>query len=118
MRDTENLLSPNVLNLPLSKPLGSLPAICSLTRVTCADERFDFIRSEDLTFDNLRLEVARLMYCSPSQLVVVASEVDYEMDMQYVVFDLASIGSYTNHIHYEIVCEAGSEDREMEDAEY
>jgi hypothetical protein len=83
--------------------------------VTCIDQTFVFICSEDLTWSKLRTEVTLFMYCSPRELEFVAKDIDLEMTMELGTIDPAAFGSHASQIHFRVLRNAGSEDGEMED---
>ena len=112
-------VSHSMLNVPLRRPPVSrkVKGIADDIRVSCGDQTFDFIRSEDLTIESLKNEVARLMWCNPCQLIIVASEVDLEMDMQSAVLEPDALIFHTEGISFQIqdVINLSEGDEEMQD---
>jgi hypothetical protein len=83
-------------------------------RVSCDDRAFDFICSGDLTFNEVQAEVARLMRCEPCKLILIASDVDLEMESKSLVSGSATFLSHAS-IHFRIMHVAHASDVEMED---
>lgn len=111
-----------MLGNPLSSDLVStkVNGVSDLIRVSCAGQMFDIGRSEDLTLDKLRDEVARLMWCDPCQLIIIATDVDLEMDLKSVHCNPAACIEYAQRVHFACV-DTNSSDTycfdEMEDVE-
>jgi hypothetical protein len=62
--------------------IATIPAskwTSKVMQITCAQMSFHMIRSGDYTIEELHREVARLMSRHPSELVVVASDVDMDV---------------------------------------
>lgn len=78
--------------------------------VTCADRAFNFVRSDDLTLEELQHTVALVMQCNPYNLEVLATDVDLEKYTDCSV-DVLSCAS---RIHLRITDD--NEDVEMEEA--
>jgi hypothetical protein len=82
-------------------------------RVSCANQVFDFIRSEDFEVEKLQYAVALLMQCEPRDLSILASDGNLHMASESLVPILASMLSDTTYVQFGIT---HSTDVEMEDA--
>jgi hypothetical protein len=111
-KDTDNWFGRRVL-----KPRESLRAkgVGDLIRVTCIDQTFDLIRSEDLTWAKLQIEVSLLLGCNPRKLEFVANEMDLEMIMEFGVIVPTARKTRASQIHFNYMRNSGSEDEDMED---
>lgn len=90
-------------------------------RVSCAGQNFDFIRSEDLTLDDLRNEVARLMRCDPCQLIVITTDLDLETYVQSGISNPAVAITNAERVHFlclNIPYSNAKQKDEMEGVEY
>jgi hypothetical protein len=86
----------------------------NVIRVSCDDQAFNFIRSGDLTISELQAEVARLMQCEPCKLILIASNVDLEMESKSLDSGFATFLSHAS-IHFKIMHVAHASDVDMVD---
>jgi hypothetical protein len=95
--------------------LGSMePKVASdIIRVTCDDRAFDLVRVDYPTFDELRRQVAQLLWCDPEELIAIASDIDLEIATEHPDYGLAAFSSHASRIHFHMW---RTEDVEMDDA--
>jgi hypothetical protein len=90
------------------------PEIVSHTiRVTCVDRAFDLVRADYPTFDELRKQVAQLLWCDPRELIAIASDIDMEIATEHPDYGLAAFSSHASCIHFRMW---QTEDVDMDDA--
>jgi hypothetical protein len=78
----------------------------------------DITRSVDLTLDSLKAEVARLMWCDPSQLTVVASATTMNMGRAPELSEDNALTLYARYIRFGCDADAESKNDAMEDVQY
>lgn len=64
---------------------------------------FNITRNEQLTLESLKVEVAWLMGCSPRQLLLVASDIDMDLERQSTTVESRILTSRANHLHFRFV---------------
>ncbi|KAI8934492.1 hypothetical protein NX059_008193 [Plenodomus lindquistii] len=86
-------------------------------QVTCGGQSFDIVRSDCSTLRDLKTEVARRMRCEPYQLKFVASDVDWDLQIQpFQMHHDTDLIAHARHIHLRSVANEPSiaEDDAME----
>ncbi|OAL49869.1 hypothetical protein IQ07DRAFT_599999 [Pyrenochaeta sp. DS3sAY3a] len=86
-------------------------------RATCTNQTFEFLRSEDLTLEELRNKVAQLMWCNPTHLAVVATDMDLDTGVQSTKVDPALFSSCVKHVHFRLVYDIASGEDDKDDVE-
>jgi hypothetical protein len=108
------------LGHPHLRPLGSLKAkqdVLDMIKVNYETGQIDIVRSVDLTLDGLKAEVARLMRCDPSHLMLSDSPMYTEGSTLGSSHDNA-LTSHATHIRFTCVTSRNSEADAMEDVQY
>jgi hypothetical protein len=113
-RKSSDSLEPGSIG-PNSRPLKLLQSETALGtfRVTCVDRTLDLVRSEYSTYDELREQVAQLLWCDPRELIAIASDMDTALRSEELERGPAAFWSRANHIHFRIW---PTEDVEMDGA--
>jgi hypothetical protein len=82
-------------------------------RVTCVNRTFDVVRKEYMNFDELRQQVAQLLWCDPRELIAMASDVDMKLRTEDSDYGLAAFSYNASRIHFRI---CRTQDVEMDGA--
>jgi hypothetical protein len=80
-------------------------------RVTCVDRTFDLVRVDYLSFDEMRKQVAQLLWCDPRELIAIASDIDMEFATEHLEKRLAAFWTHASRIHFSL---SRTEDVEMD----
>lgn len=108
------------LGHPHLRPLGFVKAkqdAPDIIKVNYGTGRIDIVRSVDLTLDGLKAEVARLMRCDPSHLMLSDSPMYMRGSALGSSHDDA-LTSHATHIKFTCVTSRSSEADAMEDVQY
>jgi hypothetical protein len=82
-------------------------------RVTCVNRTFDVVRKEYMNFDELRQQVAQLLWCDPRELIAMASDVDMKLRTEDSDYGLAAFSYNASRTHFRI---CRTQDVEMDGA--